>query len=402
MAVTVKKIVVWRTEVEDKPGALSSVLAPLAEVGADLQVVMGYRYPDEANKAVVQLGTVSGKKPAIAASKAGLAASDIPTLLVQGDNRPGVGHAIAQAISEAGIFPEVTGYCGGGPQGSSRWRLDGSLSPQENARFVMVKTPLLLFWIFAGMGSAASAASSPTATVARPKFRVLALAEAGGHHLAFTKAARPWLRKCGDENGFAVDYLSDTAPITAAFLAKYEVVLQLDFVPYGWKPDARAAFKSYIEQGKGGWVGLHHATLLGDFGGQPMWPWFWEFMGKIKFKDYIPMFAAGTVRVEDKSHPCMKGVPESFVIPREEWYTYDRSPRANVHVLANVDESSYSPATSVKMGDHPVIWTNDRMAAHNVYIFMGHGPDLLENKAFTTILRNAILWAAEKPARSPR
>jgi hypothetical protein len=103
MAVTVKKIVVWRTDVEDKPGALSGVLAPLAEVGVNLQVVMGYRYPDEENKAVVQLGTVSGKRPSIAASKAGLAASDIPTLLVQGDNRPGVGHAIAQAISEAGI-----------------------------------------------------------------------------------------------------------------------------------------------------------------------------------------------------------------------------------------------------------------------------------------------------------
>jgi len=29
------------------------------------------------------------------------------------------------------------------------------------------------------------------------------------------------------------------------------------------------------------------------------------------------------------------------------------------------------------MGDHPVIWTNDRMAAHNGYIFMGHGPDLI-------------------------
>jgi type 1 glutamine amidotransferase len=46
------------------------------------------------------------------------------------------------------------------------------------------------------------------------------------------------------------------------------------------------------------------------------------------------------------------------------------------------------------MGDHPVIWTNERVAARNVYIFMGHGPDLLESKAFTTILRNAVLWAA--------
>ena len=41
MAVTVKKVTLWRTEVENKPGALSSVLAPLAEARADLQVVMG-------------------------------------------------------------------------------------------------------------------------------------------------------------------------------------------------------------------------------------------------------------------------------------------------------------------------------------------------------------------------
>ncbi|MGA2255595.1 MAG: hypothetical protein ABSG53_13100 [Thermoguttaceae bacterium] len=103
MAVSVKKVTLWRTEVENKPGALSDVLGPLAEVGADLQVVMGYRYHDEANKAAIEVCTVSGKKPAAAANKAGLAASDIPTLLVQGDNRPGLGHAIAQAIAEAGI-----------------------------------------------------------------------------------------------------------------------------------------------------------------------------------------------------------------------------------------------------------------------------------------------------------
>jgi len=101
------------------------------------------------------------------------------------------------------------------------------------------------------------------------------------------------------------------------------------------------------------------------------------------------------VHVEDRTHHCMKGVPESFLIEREEWYSWDHSPRANVHVLASVDESTYSPDSSVKMGDHPVIWSNPRMAARNVYIFMGHGPWLLENKAFTTILRNSILWAAE-------
>jgi hypothetical protein len=226
------------------------------------------------------------------------------------------------------------------------------------------------------------------------RYKVLVLAESGGHHVEFTKAAKPWLKQLGDEQGFDCDYISNTTPVTESFLSGYRLILQLDFVPYGWKPEAMAAFKAFIEKGRGGWVGLHHATLLGEFDGYPMWPWFSDFMGKIKFKNYIPDFSSGKVRVEDKTHPCMKDVPESFVISKEEWYTYDRSPRPNVRVLASVDEASYSNASAVRMGDHPVIWTNERVPARNVYIFMGHGPWLFENKAFTTIFRNAILWAA--------
>ena len=248
--------------------------------------------------------------------------------------------------------------------------------------------------------SVVQAQLAPSARASVSKFKVLALAEPGGHHVEFTKAAKPWLTKCGNENGFEVDYVTNTVTITETFLAKYQLVLQLDFVPYGWKPQAMAAFKDYIEKGRGGWVGLHHATLLGNFDGQPIWPWFSDFMGSIKFKNYIPKFSSGTVRVEEKGHPCMKGVPESFVISKEEWYTYDRSPRTNVHVLASVDEATYSDPSAVRMGDHPVIWTNERMAARNVYIFMGHGPWLLENEAFTTIFRNAILWAAKQQPSS--
>lgn len=257
---------------------------------------------------------------------------------------------------------------------------------------------LLLLAIALG-ATVAVAEPAPGQTSAAPKFRVLALAESGGHHVEFTKAATPWLKKCGEENGFEVDFIHDTAPITKAFLARYRLVLQLDYVPYGWTPEAKEAFKDYIEQGRGGWVGLHHATLLGDFDGQPMWPWFSEFMGGIKFKSYIPKFSSGTVRVEDRMHPCLKGLPESFTIAKEEWYTYDHSPRTNVHVLASVDESTYTDSTAVRMGDHPVIWSNEHFAARNVYIFMGHGPWLLEEKAYTTLLRNAILWAAQKPAK---
>ena len=116
-------------------------------------------------------------------------------------------------------------------------------------------------------------------------------------------------------------------------------------------------------------------------------------MGGITYKNYIPDFASGTVRVEATEHPLFRGVPHEFQINKEEWYIYDRSPRPNVTVLANVNEDSYVPdSVNVRMGDHPVVWTNPAVKAPNVYIFMGHGPDLFDNPAYVTLFRNAIFW----------
>ncbi|WP_159466654.1 ThuA domain-containing protein [Dyadobacter sp. 3J3] len=228
-------------------------------------------------------------------------------------------------------------------------------------------------------------------------FKVLAIAENGGHHIAYSKAAKVWLDKLAAENNFTVDYIQNTEKINDEFLNDYQLFIQLDFPPYAWTPTAAAAFEKYIKEGKGGWIGFHHATLLGEFDGYPMWNWFYDFMGSIRFQSYISTFASGKVKIEDKKHPVMKGVPDSFFIKTEEWYTYDKSPRPNVHVIARVDESTYIPdSTKVKMGDHPVIWTNPKIAAKNVYIFMGHSPDLFENEAYTRLFKNAIFWAAKR------
>jgi len=103
MAVTVKKAVLWRKEIDNRPGMLANILEPLAAAGADLQVVMAYRYPGGTDTAAVELHPVSGRKPMAAAKAAGLAQSQVPILLVEGDNRQGLGHAITKALGEAGI-----------------------------------------------------------------------------------------------------------------------------------------------------------------------------------------------------------------------------------------------------------------------------------------------------------
>ena len=103
MAVKIKAITLWRREVENQTGMLADTLEPFAKRGADLQLVMGYRYAGQEQKAAIEIYPVAGKKIIEAAQEKGLSASTIPALLVEGDNKAGLGHAIAQSLAEAGI-----------------------------------------------------------------------------------------------------------------------------------------------------------------------------------------------------------------------------------------------------------------------------------------------------------
>lgn len=228
------------------------------------------------------------------------------------------------------------------------------------------------------------------------KAKVLVLTERGGQHGGFTDAGLKWLAAEGAKGNFSITEINNARNITEAYLSQFSLVIQLDFPPYTWPKEAEDAFVKYIEEGRGGWIGFHHATLLGEFDGYPMWQWFSDFMGGVRFKNYIAPLADGTLIVEDKLHPVMKDVPASFVVPDDEWYTYDKSPRPNVHVLANVDESSYTPASDIKMGDHPVVWVNESKKARNVYFQIGHSSKLYETEGFTTMFRNAINWTLER------
>ena len=103
MAISVKKITLWRREMDDRPGTLAQVLAPVAGAGASLRVVMAYRYPEPAGRAAVELAPVAGRKATAAAQSAGLAPAAIGALLVEGDDRPGLGQTLSNALGQAGI-----------------------------------------------------------------------------------------------------------------------------------------------------------------------------------------------------------------------------------------------------------------------------------------------------------
>ncbi|MDD5248332.1 MAG: hypothetical protein PHY45_05075 [Rhodocyclaceae bacterium] len=104
MAITVKKIELWNVIVDNRPGALATVLEPLADAGADLEVVLGTSIPGDGGKASVGVFPVKGKKVLAAARASGLApATSMPSLLVTGDNRAGLGRRISQTLAAADI-----------------------------------------------------------------------------------------------------------------------------------------------------------------------------------------------------------------------------------------------------------------------------------------------------------
>ena len=103
MAVRIKRIGLWRTEVPSRPGALAEALEPLAHGNADLQVVRVRAATGDAGRLSIEVYGGEGKRAAIVTRAAGYSVAPSTTVLLHGDNRPGLAYAIANAVAWAGI-----------------------------------------------------------------------------------------------------------------------------------------------------------------------------------------------------------------------------------------------------------------------------------------------------------
>jgi type 1 glutamine amidotransferase len=223
-----------------------------------------------------------------------------------------------------------------------------------------------------------------------PPFKVLVVASRAKDHLPMIAAAKPFLEKMAAENNFYLDFTDDTSTINNANLVNYQVFVMLHLAPFDMSRSQQEALQNFVEQG-GGWVGIHAAGLTGrQFLGPnaKYWQWFEDFLGGVVYSPH-PSYQKGTLLVEDHRHPVTKDLPARFEIS-DEWYEFDKSPRGNTRVLASADESTYHQ--NKPMGDHPLIWTNESYR-RMIYIGVGHDSSSWSNKNYSTLVRNAILWA---------
>ncbi|MQY12504.1 hypothetical protein SRB5_26390 [Streptomyces sp. RB5] len=190
------------------------------------------------------------------------------------------------------------------------------------------------------------------------------------------------IRDLGAAHGFGADATEDATAFSPSNLARYAAVVFLSTTGEVLDAAQKEAFEAYITAG-GGYVGVHAAADT-----EYDWPFYAALTGA-HFKSH-PSIQPATVHIEDDTHPSTAHLPELWH-RTDEWYDYRTNPRPNVHVLATVDETTYTGAT---MGqDHPIAWCHDSTGGRSFYTGLGHTAESYADPAFRTHLLGGISYA---------
>lgn len=228
-----------------------------------------------------------------------------------------------------------------------------------------------------GGAGAAENASDP--------YSVLVFSKTAGFRHASIPSGIAAIQQLGAANGFTVDTTENSAAFTDANLANYAAVIWLSTTGDVLDADQQAAFERYIQAG-GGYVGIHAASDT-----EYAWPWYGELVGAY-FASH-PANQNATVKVEDPAHPSTESLPARWT-RYDEWYNFQSNPRGRVHVVASLDETSYTAGAGAMGHDHPIAWCRDYDGGRAWYTGMGHTNESFAEPAFLEHLLGGIESAA--------
>jgi type 1 glutamine amidotransferase len=179
-------------------------------------------------------------------------------------------------------------------------------------------------------------------------------------------------------------------------LKKFDAVVFLNASGDVLSAEQEAVFQSWLQAG-GGWLGIHSA---GD-DSHLEWKWYRDNLIGADFTAHImnPQFQRATVVLENHDHPALLGLPNMWD-HEEEWYSWEQSPRGEgFTILATLDEDSYTPVQKflgkerdLRMGDHPVVWSNCVGEGKSIYVAMGHKAEAFDRPQILQLINNSLIW----------
>jgi len=191
------------------------------------------------------------------------------------------------------------------------------------------------------------------------------------------------IRDLGAANNFTVTATEDANQFTTANLSRFEAVVFLSTTGDVLNATQQSAFEQYIGAG-GGYVGVHSAADT-----EYDWPFYGNLVGA--YFNSHPAIQQARVNVEDRAHAATAHLGQTWT-RTDEWYNFRTNPRSSAHVLASLDETSYSGGSMG--GDHPISWCKPYSGGRSFYTAMGHTQESYADPAFRNHLLGGIRYAA--------
>ncbi|MEU8024539.1 ThuA domain-containing protein [Micromonospora haikouensis] len=221
------------------------------------------------------------------------------------------------------------------------------------------------------------------ASAADAPYDVLVFSKTAGFRHDSIAVGTQAIRELGAANSFTVTATEDAAQFTTANLARFEAVIFLNTTGDVLNDSQQAAFESYIGAG-GGYVGVHSAADT-----EYNWPFYGNLVGAW-FASH-PAIQQARVKVEDRAHAATAHLGQTWT-RTDEWYDFRTNARSTAHVLASLDESSYSGGAMG--GDHPHAWCKTYSGGRSFYTGGGHSQSSYSEAAFRSHLLGGIRYAA--------
>lgn len=191
------------------------------------------------------------------------------------------------------------------------------------------------------------------------------------------------VEEIASENNISTFHTEDATAFQIDSLTKFDIVLFLNTTGDILNEDQQNAFEQFIKNG-GGFVGIHAASDT-----EYNWPWYGQMVGA--YFESHPEIQEATITVVNKDHPSTAFLPDEW-IRTDEWYNFkDINP--NIHVLMNLEESSYEGGKNGK--NHPIAWYHEYEGGRIFYTAGGHTSESYSDSLFRKHLEGGIKYVLE-------
>ena len=199
------------------------------------------------------------------------------------------------------------------------------------------------------------------------------------------------LQDLGKKYGFKVDTSTNPSVFKKENLSKYQLLIfpSTNNVVFDTE-EQRLAFRQYIEAG-GGLVGIHSAIAT-----ERDWTWFKQFTGGT-FSWHAP-FQKFKVRIVDKKHPSVAGMPTVWDVEDECYFEKELYP--SIHTFLVHDVTTVKPHDNIKsnMGSfkdyYPAGWHNYYDGGLAWMTTLGHDKKLYSDPFFMRFILQGIEFVA--------